>query len=136
MLTHKTKNCHKSVCSLLKLRAPSLMAENNFDWQLYTNATKIGICISALMMHTEVVSNLVYLSLSNNNKEHLFRTVAKNWKNCAIINIVAASPYQISQFFCMLEHYVTVKVWYSPLIFQLSSHRRRRRWVKCKSKSV
>ena len=51
------------------------------------------------MMHTEVVSNLVYLSLSNNDKEHLFRTVAKNWKNCAIINIVAASPYQISQFF-------------------------------------
>ena len=50
------------------------------------------------MMHTEVVSNLVYLSLSNNNKEHLFRTVAKNWKNCAIINIVAASPYQISHF--------------------------------------
>ena len=98
MLTHKTKNCHKSVCSLLKLRAPSLMAENNFDWQLYTNTTKIGICISALMMHTEVVSNLVYLSLSNNNKEHLFRTVAKNWKNCAIINIVAASPYQISHF--------------------------------------
>ena len=60
------------------------MAENNFDWQLYTNTTKIGICISALMMHTEVVSNLVYLSLSNNNKEHLFRTVAKNWNNCAI----------------------------------------------------
>ena len=64
MLTHKTKNCHKSVCSLLKLRAPSLMAENNFDWQLYTNTTKIGICISALMMHTEVVSNLVYLTYS------------------------------------------------------------------------
>ena len=68
MLTHKTKNCHKSVCSLLKLRAPSLMAENNFDWQHYdtlnTNTTKIGICISALMMHTGVVSNLVYLFLS------------------------------------------------------------------------
>ena len=40
------------------------MAENNFDWQLYTNTTKIGICISALMMHTEVVSNLVYLTYS------------------------------------------------------------------------
>ena len=56
------------------------MAENNFDWQLYTNTTKIGICISALMMHTEVVCikfGIPYLFLSNNNKEHLFCTVAK-----------------------------------------------------------
>ena len=75
------------------------MAENNFDWQLYTNTTKIGICISALMMHTEVVSNLVYLTysyLSNNNKELLFRTVAKKLEK--LCNIVAASPYQISHF--------------------------------------
>ena len=49
------------------------------------------------MMHTEVVSNLVYLSLSNNNKEHLFRTVAKKLEK--LCNIGAASPYQIYQFF-------------------------------------